>query len=68
MVLGPNDLSPFRRIPVVGSLVGRQLLSSDHIRVEVVPGLDHDFLSTLGRARAIAVLDRYVVEAFSAST
>lgn len=65
MVLGPNDLSPFRRIPVVGSLVGRRLLSSDQIRVEIVPGLDHDFLSTLGRARAIAVLDRYVVEAFS---
>ncbi len=64
LVLGPNDLSPFTRIPVVGSLVGPQLISSEHIQVEIVPGLDHDFLSTLGRARAIAILDRQVVEAF----
>ncbi len=65
MVLGPNDLSPFRRLPVVGSLVGRRLLSSEHIRVEIVPGLDHDFLSTLGRARAIDIIDRHVVETYS---
>ena len=65
IVLGPNDLSPFRRLPVVGSLVGRRLLSSEHIRVEIVPGLDHDFLSTLGRARAIDIIDRHVVETYS---
>jgi pimeloyl-ACP methyl ester carboxylesterase len=65
LVLGPNDLSPFTRIPVVGTLVGRQLVSSEHIHVEIVPGLDHDFLSTVGRARAVAVLDRYVAENFA---
>jgi pimeloyl-ACP methyl ester carboxylesterase len=64
LVLGPNDLSPFRRLPVVGSLVGRQLVSSEHIHVEVVPGLDHDFLSILGRSRAISILDRHVSERF----
>jgi pimeloyl-ACP methyl ester carboxylesterase len=62
LVLGPNDFSPFARIPVVGSLLGQRLLSSEHIHVEVVPGLDHDFLSTLGRRRAIAILDQHVVD------
>jgi pimeloyl-ACP methyl ester carboxylesterase len=65
LVIGPNDVSPFITIPVVGSLVGRRLISSKHINVVIVPGLDHDFLSTLGRGRAIAILDRHVVETFA---
>jgi pimeloyl-ACP methyl ester carboxylesterase len=62
LILGPNDLSPFTRIPVVGSLVGHRLTSSENIHVEVVPGLDHDFLSTLGRRRAVEILDRHIAE------
>ena len=65
LLLGPNDVSPFNTIPVVGSLVGRRLISSKHINVVIVPGLDHDFLSTLGRGRAIEILDRHVVETFT---
>jgi pimeloyl-ACP methyl ester carboxylesterase len=62
LLLGPNDLSPFRELPIVGTLVGRRLIESDRIQVEVIPGLDHDFLSTVGRARTLALLDRYVIE------
>ena len=65
LLLGPNDVSPFNTIPVVGSLVGRRLISSKNINVVIVPGLDHDFLSTLGRGRAITILDRHVVETFA---
>jgi hypothetical protein len=65
LVLGPNDLSPFTRIPIVGSLLARRLITSEFIHVEIVPGLDHDFLSTLGRDRAIAILDRHVVANFT---
>lgn len=65
LVLGPNDVSPFIRIPVIGSLIGHRLTSSEHIDVVVVPGLDHDFLSTLGRGRAVAILDRHVGETFA---
>ncbi|MHB8379011.1 MAG: alpha/beta fold hydrolase [Acidimicrobiales bacterium] len=62
LIVGPNDVSPFIKIPVVGSLVGRRMILSKHINVVIVPGLDHDFLSTLGRIRAVAILDRHVVE------
>jgi pimeloyl-ACP methyl ester carboxylesterase len=62
LLLGPNDLSPFRDIPVVGTLVGRHLLESERIHVEIIPGLDHDFLSTIGRARTIALLDQHVIQ------
>ena len=68
LVLGPNDVSPYIKIPVVGSLVGHRVTSSKHINVVIVPGLDHDFLSTLGRGRAIAILDRHVVETFADDT
>ena len=37
---------------------------SEHFRVEIVPGMDHDFLSDVGRARALAILERHVLEMF----
>jgi alpha-beta hydrolase superfamily lysophospholipase len=64
LLLGPEDNSPFARIPVVGSAARHRLAASEQIDVEIVPGLDHDFLSTLGRGRAVAVLDRYVIEKY----
>ena len=65
LLLSAEDLSSFRRIPVLGSVLRRRLVSSEHFHVEVVPGLDHAFLSTLGRGRAVAILDRHVVETFT---
>jgi len=62
LLLGPDDNSPYAGIPLIGSAARRRLTSSERIDVEIVPGLDHDFLSTVGRGRAVAILDGYVVE------
>jgi alpha/beta superfamily hydrolase len=64
LLVSPEDLSSFRRIPIIGSFLRRRLASSDHFDVEIVPGLDHAFLSTVGRGRAVALLDQHIVEAF----
>jgi pimeloyl-ACP methyl ester carboxylesterase len=64
-LMSPEDLSPFTQLPVLGADLRRRLVSSEHLRFEIVPGLDHDFLSTLGRGRAVAILDRHVVEKFT---
>jgi hypothetical protein len=64
LLLSPEDLSPLRRIPVLGSVLRRRLASSEHFRIEIVPGLDHAFLSVLGRGRAVSLLDHHVVETF----
>ncbi|MGB7653532.1 MAG: hypothetical protein WBL51_09695 [Acidimicrobiales bacterium] len=65
LLVSPDDLSPFPWIPILGSLDHRRLVSSNHLRIEIVPGLDHDFLSTIGRSRAVEILDRYIVETFT---
>jgi dienelactone hydrolase len=65
LLLGPNDPSPFSVVPIFGSLLGRRLISSEHIEVKIIPALDHDFLSTLGRDRAVAILDRHVVDTYA---
>jgi pimeloyl-ACP methyl ester carboxylesterase len=64
LLLGPNDISPFTRIPIIGSLVGPQLITSEQIDSVIIPGLDHDFLSVLGRTRTVAILDRRITERF----
>jgi len=65
LLLSPEDHSPFGRIPIVGSLDRRRLASSQYVHVRTVPGLDHDFLNSVGRSRAVAILDRHVVEMFA---
>jgi pimeloyl-ACP methyl ester carboxylesterase len=65
LLVGPDDLSPFPWIPIIGSVDRRRFVSSDHLRLEIVPGLDHDFLSSFGRSRAVEILDRYIVETFT---
>ncbi|HVA71044.1 MAG TPA: alpha/beta hydrolase family protein [Acidimicrobiales bacterium] len=60
-----DDISPFRRIPILRSIDHRRLVSSEHCRVEIVPDLDHHFLNAVGRARAVAILDQHVVEKFA---
>jgi hypothetical protein len=67
-LLSPEDLSPFTHLPVLGTALRRRLVSSNHHRVHIVPGLDHDFLSSLGRGRAVALLDQHVVETFVGTT
>jgi dienelactone hydrolase len=65
LLLSPNDLSPFGRIPIIGSLENRRFVSSEYLQIEIVPGLDHDFLSTVGRTRAVSILDRHVVKTYA---
>lgn len=65
VLVSPEDIGPFPRIPILRSIDRRRLTSSEHCRVEIVSGMDHDFLIDLGRARAIAVLDEHVLEKFA---
>jgi dienelactone hydrolase len=65
MLASLQDFSTFPRVPIVGEIGRRRLVSSEHFRVEIVPGMDHDFLSDVGRARAVAILDRHVLETFA---
>ena len=60
MMLSPEDLPRFQRIPILR----RRLATTEHVQVEVVPGMDHNLLSLLGRQRAVAILDRYVLGNF----
>jgi pimeloyl-ACP methyl ester carboxylesterase len=64
LVLSPEDLSPLRRNPIVGWILRRRLVPSEHVHIEIVPGLDHAILSTIGRGRAVDILDRHVIETF----
>jgi hypothetical protein len=65
LLASPDGLSPFPRIPIVGTLDLRRLTSSEHYRVELMPILDHDFLSDVGRARAVAILESHVLAMFA---
>jgi pimeloyl-ACP methyl ester carboxylesterase len=64
LVLSPEDLSPLRRNPIFGWFLRRRLVPSEHVQIEIVPGLDHNILSTIGRGRAVGILDQYVIETF----
>jgi alpha/beta superfamily hydrolase len=65
LLLSPEDLSPLRQIPVLGAALRRRLVSSRNLHVKIVSGLDHSMLSTLGRSRAVAILDQFVVERYA---
>jgi hypothetical protein len=60
LLLSPVHLPRLQRIPILR----RRLLSSEHHRVEVVSGMDHSILSTLGRNRAVALLQQHVVNRY----
>ncbi len=64
LIVSPEDFNPFPRVPVLRSLDKRRLLSTEMCRIEVVPGLDHDFFNIAGRLRAIEILDSFVHEKF----
>ncbi len=64
LIASPDGLSSFPRVPILRSLDQRRLISSEHCTIEVVPGLDHDFLNVVGRATAVAILDDYVLKTF----
>jgi pimeloyl-ACP methyl ester carboxylesterase len=65
LLASPDELAPFPWIPIIGSIDHRRLVSSAHYRIEVVNGMDHDFLNDVGRQRAVAILERHVLETFA---
>jgi pimeloyl-ACP methyl ester carboxylesterase len=65
LIASPDDVIPFPRVPLLRSLDKRRLVSTKVCRVEVVPGLDHDFLSPAGRTKAIAILDAHILSKFA---
>ena len=67
LLLSPEDASPFGQIPVLGAIFRRRLVSSERLRVQIVPGLDHAFLSTLGRSRVVAILDQHVIDTYASA-
>jgi hypothetical protein len=68
MIVSPDDFNPFPRVPIVRSLDKRRLHTTQLCRIEIVPGLDHDFFNIAGRTRAIEILDAYVHEKFVTTT
>jgi hypothetical protein len=68
MIVSPDDFNPFPRVPIVRSLDKRRLHTTQLCRIEIVPGLDHDFFNIAGRTRAIEILDAFVHEKFVDAT
>jgi pimeloyl-ACP methyl ester carboxylesterase len=65
LIVSPQDINPFPRTPILRSLDKRRLISTRMCRIEVVPDLDHDFLSTEGRARAVTILDDHIMNNYT---
>ena len=60
-----DDLSPYPRVPLLRSIDRRRIVSPRNYEVEMVPGLDHSMHTAVGRDRAVALLDAYVLEHFA---
>ena len=65
LIASPDGLMSFPRVPILRSLDKRRLISTASCRIEVVPGMDHDFLNSEGRAKAVAILDDHIMKTFT---
>jgi pimeloyl-ACP methyl ester carboxylesterase len=65
LLASSEDLMPFPWLPIVRTFDRRRVVSTPRCRVEIVPGLDHNMLNAVGRGRAAAILDKYVLEKFA---
>jgi len=65
LLMSSEDLLPFPRVPIVRSFDRRRMVSSPHCRVTIVPGLDHNMLNAVGRARTAAIVEAFVLEKFA---
>jgi hypothetical protein len=63
LLLSAEDLPQLKYVPIVRRRIG----VSGFLDLEVVPGMDHAILSTVGRQRAVDILKRHVVETFADS-
>jgi pimeloyl-ACP methyl ester carboxylesterase len=59
---------PFKGVPFVRSIDVRRLKKTNVRQIEFVPGLDHGMHFADGRARAVEILDRHVLEHFGGVT
>jgi pimeloyl-ACP methyl ester carboxylesterase/O-antigen/teichoic acid export membrane protein len=65
LIASPSDLTPFPRVPILRSFDQRRLVSSAMCQINVLSGLDHDFMNINARGRAVAILDSYVMGQFA---
>jgi pimeloyl-ACP methyl ester carboxylesterase len=65
LIVSPQDVIPFPRVPILRSLDKRRLISTGKCRIEVVLDLDHDFLNSEGRSKAVAILDNHIMNKFT---
>lgn len=65
LIASPSDITPFPRVPILRSFDQRRLVSSAMCQIDVVSGLDHDFMNINARGRAVAILDSYVADQFA---
>ncbi len=65
IITSPQDINPFPRVPILRSLDKPRLISTRSCQIEVVPGMDHDLLNSEGRAKAVEILDNYIMKIFS---
>ncbi len=66
LIASPSDISQFPHVPILRSFDKRRLVSSTMCQVNIVAGLDHDFMNINARGRAVAILDSYVTGQFVA--
>jgi pimeloyl-ACP methyl ester carboxylesterase len=65
LIASLSDIKPFPRVPILRSFDERRLVSSAMCQINVVTGLDHDFMNIDARARAVAIVDSFVMSEFS---
>jgi pimeloyl-ACP methyl ester carboxylesterase len=64
LIASPSDILQFPHVPILRSFDQRRLVSSPMCQINVVSGLDHDFMNINARGRAVAILDSYVTGQF----
>jgi hypothetical protein len=65
LIASLSDIRPFPRVPILRSFDERRLVSSPMCQINIVTGLDHDFMNIDARARAVAIVDSFVLSEFA---
>ncbi|MGD0854016.1 MAG: alpha/beta fold hydrolase [Acidimicrobiales bacterium] len=68
LIASLSDVRPFPRVPILRSFDERRLVSSAMCQIHIVTGLDHDFMNIDARARAVAIVDSFVMGEFALQT
>ena len=68
LIVSPQDVNPFPRVPILRSIDQRRLISTLTCRIDMVPDMDHDFLNSEGRAKAVAIIEDHILGHFAPSS